>query len=46
MSGDICIEAENEKEAKEKLRLKNFVPSDLKWFHHLNTNLVDIEEEQ
>ncbi len=45
MSGDYCIEAENEQAAKEKVLQKCFVPSDLRWFGHLETKIVDIEEQ-
>ena len=45
MSGYIYVEAENEEEAIKKVRAMNFVASDLRNFHWLNTEIVDVNEE-
>ena len=45
MSGDIYVEAENEEEAIKKVKAMYFVSSDLRNFHWLNTEIVDVYEE-
>ena len=45
MSGDIYIEADNEEEAIKKFRDKYFVASDLRNFHQISTELVEVEKE-
>ena len=45
MSGDIYIEADNEAEAIRKFRDKYFVASDLRNFHQVSTELVEVEKE-
>lgn len=45
MSGDIYIEADNEEEALDKFKNKYFVASDLRNFHQINTELVEMNEE-
>ncbi len=45
MSGDIYVEADNEAEAIKKFKDKYFVASDLRNFHQVNTELVEITEE-
>ena len=43
-SGNIEIEANTEAEAKALLKGETFVPSDIKNFWYLNSEVVDIEE--
>ena len=45
MSGDIYIKADNELEARKKFRDKYFVASDLRNFHQISTELVEVEKE-
>lgn len=45
MSGDIYIEADNEEEAFDKFKNKYFVASDLRNFHQISTELVEVNEE-
>ena len=42
MSGNIYVEAENEKEAIKKVRAMDFTSSDLRNFYWLSTEIVDI----
>ena len=42
MSGDIYIEAETEEEAKKKFNEMYFVASDLRNFHYMSKELVEI----
>lgn len=44
MTGTVSIEANSKKEAKEKAKQKCFVASDLRWFSHIGTDVVEIEE--
>ena len=43
MSGDIEIEANSKKEAKEIAKGRYFNPSDLRDFHEINTKVVEVQ---
>lgn len=43
MSGDITIEANSKKEAKELAKSRYFTPSDLRDFHEINTKVVEVQ---
>lgn len=45
-SGTMYIEASNKKEAKQKARSKQLVPSDLKNYYHRYTRAIEAEEVQ
>lgn len=44
MSGDVFVMAKSKKEAKEKIKEKCFVPSDLRGFCHIKTSVIDVAE--
>ena len=43
-SGDIEIEAKTKKEAREIARSRYFMPSDVRYFSHIKTSVVEVME--
>ena len=46
MTGEIYINAKNEREAQVKASNKYFVPSDLHNFRFLSSEIVDVQEDE
>lgn len=45
-SGNFYVIADSEEEAEKKIKEKQVVPSDIRNFYHLNTQILEVEVER